>query len=56
MAALAAIQATTERAAVLAGDTIDDARMGEIDSDLRCIKHIMISRLAEGDHLKEKSA
>jgi hypothetical protein len=50
--ALRAIQETTRLASIMAADTLDKARAGEIDNDLRAIKHIIIGRFVDDDHLK----
>lgn len=50
--ALAAIIETTRLASAMSADTLDKARAGEIDNDLRAIKHIIIGRFVDDDHLK----
>lgn len=52
ISALAAIIETTRLASAMSADTLDKARAGEIDNDLRAIKHIIIGRFVDDDHLK----
>ena len=42
-----AVMAESERCIDVARKTLVDARMGEIDTDLRCIAHILENRMKE---------
>lgn len=52
-AALAAIIETRDRDAEIAATVIYEARTGEIDNDLRCVGHILDSRIRSGQQFRK---
>lgn len=52
-AALAAIIETRDRCAEIAATVIYEARTGEIDNDLRCVGHILDSRIRSGQQFRK---